>query len=85
MVGAIEDRRPSLLSRIVRRALVWFYRSRGWKAVGTPPADGRCVIIAAPHTSNWDFLYFIGLTEDLGLKPHFMAKDSLFQIGRAHV
>ena len=79
MVGAIEDRRPSLLSRIVRKALVTFYRMRGWKAVGTPPEDGRCVIIAAPHTSNWDFLYFIGLTEDLGLKPHFMAKDSLFR------
>lgn len=79
MTGAIVDSRPSLLSRLVRKALVTFYRARGWKASGAPPADGRCVIIAAPHTSNWDFLYFIGLTEDLGLKPHFMAKDSLFR------
>lgn len=79
MAGAIDDRRPSLLSRIVRKALVTLYRMRGWKAHGAPPADGRCVIIAAPHTSNWDFLYFIGLTEDLGLRPHFMAKDSLFR------
>ncbi|ABD25008.1 phospholipid/glycerol acyltransferase [Novosphingobium aromaticivorans DSM 12444] len=79
MAGAIEDRRPSLLSQAVRKALVLFYRMRGWKAVGTPPEDGRCIIIAAPHTSNWDFLYFIGLTEDLGLRPHFMAKDSLFR------
>ncbi|KPF90082.1 acyltransferase [Novosphingobium sp. AAP83] len=79
MTGFIEDRRPSLLSRLVRKALVTFYRMRGWKAHGAPPADGRCVIIAAPHTSNWDFLYFIGLTEDLGLMPHFMAKDSLFR------
>jgi 1-acyl-sn-glycerol-3-phosphate acyltransferase len=79
MTGFIEDRRPSLLSQWVRKALVTFYRMRGWKAHGAPPADGRCVIIAAPHTSNWDFLYFIGLTEDLGLMPHFMAKDSLFR------
>lgn len=79
MNGKIVDRRPSLLSQIVRKALVIFYRLRGWKAHGTPPLDGRCVIIAAPHTSNWDFLYFIGLTEDLGLRPHFMAKDSLFR------
>ena len=76
---AIEDRKPSLLSRLVRKALIAFYRGRGWKAHGSAPADGRCVIIAAPHTSNWDFLYFIGLTEDLGLQPHFMAKDSLFR------
>lgn len=79
MTGFIEDRRPSLLSRLVRKALVTFYRIRGWKAHGAPPADGRCVIIAAPHTSNWDFLYFIGLTEDIGIQPHFMAKDSLFR------
>lgn len=79
MDGAIADRKASALSRIVRRALVTFYRLRGWKAVGTPPPDGRCIIIAAPHTSNWDFINFIGLTEDLGLRPHFMAKDSLFR------
>lgn len=79
MAGFIEDRRPSLLSRLVRKALVTFYRMRGWKARGAPPVDGRCVIIAAPHTSNWDFLYFIGLTEDIGIQPHFMAKDSLFR------
>jgi 1-acyl-sn-glycerol-3-phosphate acyltransferase len=79
MTGFIEDRRPSLLSQLVRKALVTFYRMRGWKAHGAPPADGRCVIIAAPHTSNWDFLYFIGLTEDIGIQPHFMAKDSLFR------
>ena len=79
MTGIIEDRRPSLLSKLVRKALVTFYRMRGWKAHGAPPTDGRCVIIAAPHTSNWDFLYFIGLTEDIGIQPHFMAKDSLFR------
>ncbi len=79
MSGFIEDRRPSLLSQLVRKALVTLYRMRGWKAHGAPPADGRCVIIAAPHTSNWDFLYFIGLTQDIGIKPHFMAKDSLFR------
>lgn len=79
MDGAIKDRKASLLSRVVRKCLVTMYRRHGWKAVGTPPADGRCIIIAAPHTSNWDFLYFIGLTEDLGLRPHFMAKDSLFR------
>jgi 1-acyl-sn-glycerol-3-phosphate acyltransferase len=36
-------------------------------------------LVAAPHTSNWDFLYFIGLTEELGIMPHFMAKNSLFR------
>ncbi|NML95188.1 lysophospholipid acyltransferase family protein [Novosphingobium olei] len=71
--------RPSLLSRLMRRALLWFYRRQGWTAVGTPPPDGRYVIIAAPHTSNWDFVYFLGLVNALGLDARFMAKDSLFR------
>ena len=74
-----EDPPPALLSRVVRRLLLSFYRLRGWKAVGAPPADRRCVIIAVPHTSNWDFVNFLGLTNELGIKAHFMGKTSLFR------
>ena len=74
-----QDPPPALLSRIVRRLLLWFYRSRGWKAVGAPPADRRCVIIAVPHTSNWDFVNYLGLTDALGIRAHFMGKLSLFR------
>lgn len=74
-----EDPPPALASRIVRRLFLWAYRSLGWTAVGAPPADRRCVIIAVPHTSNWDFLFFLGLTNALGIKAHFMGKDSLFR------
>lgn len=73
------DPPPALASRVVRRLLLWFYHTRGWKAVGTPPADRRCVIIAAPHTSNWDFINFLGLTNALGIDAHFMGKKSLFR------
>jgi len=75
----LSNRTPSLLSRLVRRTLLWLYRAHGWTAQGAPPADRRCVIIAAPHTSNWDFLYYLGLTDALGVKAHFMAKKSLFR------
>ena len=75
----MDERAPALLSKIVRRLLLWLYHARGWKAVGEPPADRRCVIIAAPHTSNWDFLYFLGLTDALGVRAHFMGKTSLFR------
>ncbi|MFM9935276.1 MAG: lysophospholipid acyltransferase family protein [Novosphingobium sp.] len=69
----------SLSSRLVKRALLGFYRANGWRAVGTPPPGGRYVIIAAPHTSNWDFVYFLGLVNELGIDANFMAKDSLFR------
>ncbi len=76
---AHDDAPPSFLSRQMRSSLLWFYRRQNWKVVGTVPEPRRFVIIAAPHTSNWDFLYFLGLTEGLGIKSHFMAKSSLFK------
>ena len=72
-------RKASLSSRLTKRALLAFYRMQGWKATGTPPPGGRYVIIAAPHTSNWDFVYFLGLVNELGIDANFMAKDSLFR------
>lgn len=76
---AVDERKPSALSRLFRRALIGFYRLRGWKAEGYAPEDRRFIIVAAPHTSNWDFVNFLGLTEDVGVRPNFMAKDSLFK------
>ena len=69
---------PTLLSRAAKAALVWYYHRQGWRAEAAGPTPRKCVLIAAPHTSNWDFLYFVGLTHDLGLNAHFMAKRELF-------
>ena len=74
-----QHRRVGAISGLVRAGLLAFYRRQGWQAEGTPPADGRYVIIAAPHTSNWDFVYFLGLVQELGIDAHFLAKDSLFR------
>ena len=76
---ATDIRQPSLPSRLFRRTLVWIYHRNGWTASGIVPEPRKFVLIAAPHTSNWDFLNFIGLTDDLGITPHFMAKKSLFR------
>ena len=76
---SLNERQPSWLSRVFRRALVGMYKSGGWRAHGIVPEPRKFVLIAAPHTSNWDFVYFLGLTNDLGIKPHFMAKTSLFR------
>ena len=51
----------------------------GWSIEGGAPAAKKFVLIAAPHTSNWDFLYAIACTSALGLPLRFLAKDSLFR------
>jgi len=55
-----------------------FLRLQGWRAVGEPPAAPRCVMIAAPHTSNWDLLYMLAFAWHFGLRPRFMMKRSVF-------
>jgi 1-acyl-sn-glycerol-3-phosphate acyltransferase len=72
------DARPGWLVRAVMAAIVWLYHRQGWRAASEGPVPRRCIIIAAPHTSNWDFLYFVGLTHDLGIRSYFMAKRELF-------
>ncbi len=75
----LSSRKPSLPSRLLRALLVGLYRKGGWRAYGEVPSPRKFVLIAAPHTSNWDFVYFIGLTQELGIMPHFMGKKSLFK------
>lgn len=71
--------RPTLLSRLVQRILLWLYRWKGWRTSGTPPASRKCIILGAPHTTNWDFVFFLGFARELGVKPSFMGKTSLFR------
>ncbi len=68
-----------IFAAMVRALLLFLYRRHGWTALGTAPVERRFVMIAAPHTSNWDFPYYLGLTHTLGVRTHFMAKKSLFR------
>jgi 1-acyl-sn-glycerol-3-phosphate acyltransferase len=70
--------RATLSSRLMWRLLGWLYKVKGWKITGHAPPYRKCVILGAPHTSNWDFVFFAGTVEQLGIKPCFMGKHSLF-------
>jgi 1-acyl-sn-glycerol-3-phosphate acyltransferase len=54
-----------------------FLRATGWRSFGTPPSQ-RCVVIAAPHTSNWDLLWMLAFAWSFGLRPRFMMKHTVF-------
>jgi 1-acyl-sn-glycerol-3-phosphate acyltransferase len=66
------------LARTVQGALATWFHWRGWRVEGTAPIPRKFVIIAAPHTSNWDFVYFIGGADALNLKLSFIGKAALF-------
>ena len=52
---------------------------RGWKKEGQLPDVGKCVVIAAPHTSNWDFVFMMLMAFSFRLKVFWMGKNSLFK------
>jgi 1-acyl-sn-glycerol-3-phosphate acyltransferase len=39
----------------------------------------RCVLIAAPHTSNWDLAYLLALSWVVGVRVSWMGKHALFR------
>lgn len=47
--------------------------------MGQTPDLEKFVIIAAPHTSNWDFFYLILAASMLGLDFSYFGKDTLFR------
>jgi 1-acyl-sn-glycerol-3-phosphate acyltransferase len=81
----MPDPKPSLLARIIKAPILWLYRRKGWTEVNANPDLRQCIVIAAPHTSNWDFVYFIGAAHALGVPLSFVGKKSLFRwpFGRA--
>lgn len=50
-----------------------------WDVDGEIPNIPKLVIIAAPHTSNWDFVVGVAAKLALGLKVMWLGKDTLFR------
>lgn len=67
------------LERLIRRLLLLWFQNGGWSISGTLPPDPKFVIMGASHTSNWDFLVFLGAVHSVGRKIHFIGKHSLFR------
>ncbi len=52
----------------------------GWTVNGSlPPGTEKSVLIAAPHTSNWDLPYTLMVAFVLRLNVHWMGKASIFR------
>lgn len=51
----------------------------GWRVEGQLPNVPKLVVIAAPHTTNWDFVVGIAAKLALGVRLVWLGKDSLFR------
>lgn len=63
----------------MRRLANWFLRMRGWTFVGQMPDEPKLVIIGYPHTTNWDFVAFLGVVGHLGVRVRYLMKEGVFK------
>jgi 1-acyl-sn-glycerol-3-phosphate acyltransferase len=55
-------------------------RVLGWRFEAEFPADiKKAVVIAAPHTSNWDLPYTLMVAFAMGRKVHWLGKIQIFR------
>ena len=51
----------------------------GWKVRGEPPHVRKFIVIAYPHTTNWDVPLTLAISLVFRLHVHWMGKSSLFR------
>ncbi len=56
----------------------FFLKLKGWEMDGEVPTAQNYVLIAAPHTSNWDALYMLALARLVNVNVRWMVKHTLF-------
>jgi 1-acyl-sn-glycerol-3-phosphate acyltransferase len=67
-----------VLKTALRYISLAFLKIMGWKVEGRMPDVSKCVMIAAPHTTNWDFPITMSIALVLDIKVYWMGKASLF-------
>ena len=55
-----------------------FWLVSRWRLSSRPAPDRPTVLLGAPHTSNWDFVFMLGIAWRLGFDIHWLGKSSLF-------
>lgn len=51
----------------------------GWRVEGGVPDVQKAVVVAAPHTSNWDFPFTLAISFALDLDISWLGKHTLFK------
>ena len=69
-----------VVNTLLRGLSLVILKVTGWKVEGDLPANTpKCVMIAAPHTSNWDLPNTLMVAFALRLNIYWMGKASIFK------
>ena len=75
---------PTLLNNCILRPVFYWFATFSlfilrWKTKGKIPDIKKFVIIAAPHSSNWDFIFFLLIIFKFKISVHWMGKHTMFK------
>lgn len=68
-----------IIKTLMRQLSRFILKIAGWRIEGGLPEIKKIVLIAAPHTSNWDFPITIFVAFAVKAKIFWMGKDTLFR------
>lgn len=67
-----------IIQHLLRAFSRFFLMSHDWKCEGRVPEEQKYIVLAGPHTSNWDFPYMIACASILRADPYWMGKKAIF-------
>lgn len=69
-----------IVNRLLKTLSLAVLKALGWTVEGQlPPEAQKSVLIAAPHTSNWDLPYTLMVAFALDLQVRWMGKSGIFR------
>ena len=68
-----------IVRTLIRWISIFLLKISGWRTEGALPDIPKFVMIAAPHTSNWDFPIMMFIAFKLKGKLYWMGKEALFR------
>lgn len=74
----MDSNKLSLRRKVRRLVGTSWLKAFGWRVEGGVPDVRKAVVVAAPHTSNWDFPFTMAVAFALDLEIHWLGKHTLF-------
>ena len=65
--------------RILRLIADVYWTISRWSFKSEPAPKGPTILLAGPHTSNWDFVLMLAIAWKCGFRPYWLGKKELFR------
>lgn len=77
LASALPAPHRGVMSELFRWFCAGFLAIGGWKVAGDWPVHRKMVVVAAPHTSNWDGIWMLAAAGRYRVTLRWMGKKSL--------